>query len=41
MLNDYFSKMIKEFYMADADSSAQELETVRFTANIARLKIFR
>jgi len=35
MLNDYFSKMIKEFYMADVDSSLQELETVRFTANIA------
>lgn len=34
MLNDYFSKMINEFYMADVDSSVQELETVRFTANI-------
>lgn len=35
MFNDYFSKMVEEFYMADVDTHAQELETVRFTANIA------
>lgn len=35
MLNDYCSKMIKDFYMTDVESSVQELETVRFTANIA------